>query len=125
MDDLDKLFAFSAVVVPHDDPEEFEPPKYSDPGRLLFEYCPGDPDWEPLGIRPIDTEGSAFWLIEGGFCDHWVRTNTELELAGHYVLEGITGHVHRSYEGEYEEDWEFKLCRRASQSEIDTEALDD
>lgn len=110
------------IIIPSQT-ENFEPPKYSDPGRILFAYNPPACGNDACaGV--IDLDGSAFWIGEGGFGDEWVEDKVDLELAGYYVLEGITGSAWRTYEGDYDEDWKFKLCRRASQSEIDTEALD-
>ena len=47
-----------------------------------------------------------------------------LELEGFYVMEGVTGHVSRLWEGGYNERWEFETLHRASETEIKTEALD-
>lgn len=104
-----------------DDDPEFEPPSYSEPGRILFELNHAYDDT----ITVLDNDGSAFWIIEGGFPDDWIKNSVELELDGHYVLEGITGSGHTDYSGEYDEEWEFKTCRRASEQEIQTGALDD
>lgn len=102
--------------------DDFEPPSYNEPGRILFRYCPDDPDYT-FDVEIIDLDGSAFWLQEGGFCDSAVQGMVQLELEGYYVLEGITGHAWRDYFGEYDEEWSFEFCRRADQSEIDGQCL--
>lgn len=100
-----------------------EPPLYTEPGRILFHLDHASQD-SPWPVEVLDSDGSAFWIIEGGFPEAWVFENTELELDGHYVLEGITGRSWRDWQGEYDEEWEWKICRRASAQEIATGALD-
>lgn len=101
--------------------DDFKPPSYKEPGQLLFGYFP-IPNEKPE-VEVLGHTGAAFWLVEGGFPDYWVADNVHLELEGHYVLEGLTGHVIRSWEGEYDEEWDFVLCRRATPEEIENEAL--
>lgn len=102
--------------------EDFDPPSYREPGRVLFAYYP-IPNEEPE-IEIFDFDGSVFWLNESGFLDYWIIDNVTLELEGFYVLEGITGRAWKdSYTGEYDEEFEFELCRRASDEEIKFEVL--
>jgi hypothetical protein len=109
-----------------DDSVEEEPleklPSYKEPGRLLFHF---DPTEDFFGDRYsiIDHEGSTFWLVESSFADYWLDRTMDLELEGFYVLEGITGYGWTDYWGEYDEEWIFQICRRASDEEIRTEAL--
>lgn len=110
------------TILPSDD-EDFDAPSYTVPGRALFRYDPTLAE-NPWGVELLDHDGCVFWLVEGGFPDQVIRNLIDLELAGTYVLEGVLGHVSRSYEGEYDEEWTFELCRRASREEINTEALD-
>jgi hypothetical protein len=113
-------------ILVNDAPTEIEDeqlPNYKDPGRILFYYELVSNERPEVEI--IDYDRAAFWLIEGGFADMWVAENVYLELTGTYVIEGIVGHVWQSYEGEYDEDWEFKTCRRASPEEILSQALGD
>jgi hypothetical protein len=118
MNDLAQLFTFTPA-----DPTDDDLPSYSDPGRILFLFIPIPGD--PL-VESIDYDGNKapFWLHEGGFMDYAVRDMVDIELEGFYVLEGVTGYVSKDYFGEYDEDWEFELCRRASESEIKSEALE-
>lgn len=106
------------------DLEEEEPdlPSYNEPGRLFFYY---DPSADGVGEQYtiIDHDGNVFWLIEAGFPDYWLDANTELELEGHYVLEGITGYAWKDYWGEYDEEWTFEFCRRATEEEVMIGAL--
>lgn len=106
------------------DPTEDDLPSYSDPGRILFAFYPSPGEEPEIEIIDYDGGKAPFWLCEGGFMDYSVRDMVHLELEGHYVLEGVTGYVSRSWEGEYDEEWGFELCRRASESEIRTEALE-
>lgn len=103
--------------------EDFELPSYKDPGRILFYYEVVSNEQPEVEI--IDYEKAAFWLHEGGFADMWVAENIHLELTGTYVIEGVIRHISRSYEGEYDEDWYFEICRRATEEEILTQGLED
>lgn len=96
-------------------------PAYNIPGRILFRFYPAHE------IELLDLEGdrAPFWLMEGGFAERTIADLVDLELEGVYVLEGVIGHFSRDYWGECDEEWTFDLCRRATQSEIETEALDD
>ena len=102
--------------------EDEDLPDYNEPGRALFRYDPthGESLW---GVELIDHDGCVFWMVEGGFPDQVIANLVSLELEGTYVLEGVRGYVYLSYEGEYNEEWSFQLCRRASKEEISTEAL--
>lgn len=103
--------------------DDFEPPSYSEPGKILFHYKNPLSDDE---VEIIDYDGGGpFWLNEGGFMDYTVRDMIDLELEGQYVLEGVLGTYIRG-DGYVTDDWEtyeFEFCRRASQQEIDTGAL--
>jgi len=89
--------------------------------RPLVAYCLfvntslGETDEQPSTILGI------------GGCDHRRRIYgdmVDLELSGYYVLEGVIGHSWQDYWGEYNEDWSFEFCRRASEEEIRTGALE-
>lgn len=104
------------------DDNEPDLPSYSDPGRVLFAYHP-IPN-EPPEIEILAYDGSAFWMNEGGYLDMWIADNVVLELDGHYVLTEISGHTWKdSFTGEYDEEFDFKFCRRASDDEIATEDM--
>ena len=104
-----------------DNIEEPELPSYSEPGRLLFHFDPTEQDmWR---FSEFAADGSAFWLVESCMADYWLDHVLDLELEGYYVLEGITGYGWTDYWGEYDEEWIFQFCRRASQQEIDEQAL--
>jgi hypothetical protein len=103
-------------------PTDDDLPSYSDPGRILFFFDPSDD--RRVDIFDYDGDKAPFWLLEGGFMDYSVRDMVNIELEGFYVLEGVTGYVSRSWDGECDENWSFEFLRRASESEIRTEALD-
>lgn len=107
--------------------KEIKPPRMSKQGRILFERCSlGDGigtgiEWI---VYDLDKDSSVFWIGEEEGFDSWLTDNTDLELDGHYVLEGVWGSVHRDYEGETDIEWDWRLCRRASEEEIETGNLD-
>lgn len=100
-------------------------PSMNDPGRILFWFGPTPNGKAEVEVLDSDDDKATFWLKEAGFMDYWVRDHVDLELEGFYVLEGVTGHGWKDYFGEYDEAWDFVVCRRASESEIKTEALED
>lgn len=109
------------TITAFENEDEFEPPSYNEPGRILFRCLP-TPNEEPE-IEIIDYDGCAFWLNEGGFPDYTVRDITNIELEGYYCLEGVSVYGHKDYFGEYDEDWDFAFCRRADDVEVQTLAL--
>jgi hypothetical protein len=115
-----ELFTVSDVASPADD----ELPSYSDPGRVLFWIRPVPNEEPEVDFIDYDGDKATFWLHEGSFGDYTVRDIVDIELEGFYVLEGVTGHVSRSWDGEYDEEWSFEFLRRASESEIKAEALE-
>lgn len=111
---------FSLIAVEHTDDEPL--PKYSDPGRILFNVylTPNEkPEYEVLAY---DGDASTVWLQEGVGCDYALAEyfNLNIELEGTYVLEGITGEYHRGdgYTTDDDEDWYCGNLRRASDREI-------
>jgi hypothetical protein len=113
---------FQVIDATAADPTDDDLPSYSDAGRILFFFDPSDD--RRVDIIDYDGDKAPFWLHEGGFMDYGVRDMVNIELEGFYVLEGVTGYVSKDYFGEYDEDWSFEFLRRASESEIRTEALD-
>ena len=71
-----------------------------------------------------DADKAAFWMQETGFMDHYMMDMIWLELDGYCVLEGVLGHSYQDYFGEWDEEWDFKFCRRASEEEIRTGTLE-
>jgi hypothetical protein len=104
--------------------EEFDLPPYNLAGRILFHFQPPDDD-TIFGIEIIDydSDKGPFWLHESGFMDKTIEDMVDLELSGYYVLEGVIGHSWQDYWGEYNEDWSFEFCRRATEEEIRTGSL--
>lgn len=107
--------------------EDFEPPPYGVPGRLMFEILSideSDPRWcrYEVDVHYIDDDTSVFWLMEGGFPDQWICENVDLELVGFYVLEGLVGTYYRGdgYATDDAEEWDFDYCRRATDAEIES-----
>lgn len=100
-------------------------PKYSDPGRILFRIGADVDELYGIEVLDYDVDASPFWLNESSMTDYTINQIVDLELAGTYVLEGVTGHGWKDYFGEYDEEWSFEFCRRASKSEEETGALDD
>jgi hypothetical protein len=112
--------------LPNEVAEEFDLPSYKEPGRILFKYDPTG-YWYDEGVEIIDYDNdkATFWLNESSFMDYTISNMIDLELDGYYVLEGVIGHSWRDYWGEYDEEWSFEFCRRATEEEIRTEALED
>lgn len=112
------------VFITNDDtPDDDALPSYTEPGRILFWYCPIPNEDPEVEIIDYDADKAPFWLSEAGFMDYTLQGIVHLELEGYYVLEGVLGHSWQDYWGEYDERWDFEFCRRASQIEIDTQAL--
>jgi hypothetical protein len=105
--------------------DEFDLPSYNMAGRILFHFDPTCGE-EPTGIEVLDydSDKAPFWLHEAGFMDYTILDMVDLELEGYYVLEGVIGHAWQDYFGEYDEEWTFEFCRRASEEEIKTGALE-
>jgi hypothetical protein len=108
------------------DAVDYDLPPYDLAGRVLFRFRPPNDD-TIFGIEIIgyDSDKGPFWLHESGFMDQTIGDMVDLELEGFYVLEGVIGHSWQDYYGEYNEEWLFKFCRRATEEEIRTEALED
>lgn len=104
------------------EPDE-ELPSYRETGRILFNYLPISNEDAEIEIIDYDADKAPFWLSEGGFMDYTIRDIVNIELEGQYVLEGVIGYAWRDYWGEYDEEWSFEFCRRATDDEIRTQAL--
>lgn len=126
---MDALIGSNITVGEFDDNSiKDDLPSMQDPGRILFRLWPNEDFFgDRVEILDYDNDKAPFWLNEGGFMDSVIADIVHLELEGFYVLEGVTGRSWQAWDGEYDEEWEFELCRRASESEseIRTEALDD
>ena len=115
------------ITTAPDDGPDFEPPKLRDPGRILFTV---EPDPENPGkklFEPIDHDGSAFWINEGGFMDYWLESEVGDLERGAYVMEGIVGSVLRGdgWTCGDSERWEYGEVRPATDTEIQKQALAD
>lgn len=118
------IFNISNKIEKNDD---YQLPKYSDPGRILVEIyaVPGDYYRYDIEVLDYDFDSSVFWIVEGTGFDWWFDENIDLDLPGFYVIEGITGRYFKGTWGfdDDDEEWEFKLCRRATDEEIRTQSL--
>lgn len=104
------------------DADNFEPPKYTDPGAVVFRVFSWD-DKNDIEIESLDTRGSAFWIVEGEGVDDWIKEHIEsarLGDPGVYVVEGISGHVFRGdgWTTDDRVDWSFETLRRATPEEV-------
>lgn len=111
-----------------EDDADFQPPSYSEPGRMLVEI-----EAIHRGHRPIyrysatlhDYTGSVFWINEGVGIEHWLDDHVQIEEEGWYVFEGVIGSYIRGdgWMTDDDEVWDFALCRRASPAEIEAQCL--
>lgn len=103
---------------------EKEPPRFTEPGKLVFGILGPNEFGKENGIAEyeiISTTGAAFWIVEEGFADYWLDDNVILEVVvypSYFTLEGVTGSAHKDYWGEVEVEYDFQLCRYATQEEI-------
>lgn len=111
------------IVAKPDEDDDDQLPSYSEPGRILFSFAPVSNERSEVEVIDLDSDKAPFWLKEGGFLDYWIEENVDLELEGYYVIEGVVGRSWRTFEGDYDEEWTFTSCRRATAEEIATEAL--
>ncbi|MET4190747.1 MULTISPECIES: hypothetical protein [unclassified Bradyrhizobium] len=109
------------------DEEDYESPKYSDRGRILF-YIHVTPNEPPeFEVYAHDADTSCMWLEEGVGCDYALKYyfDIDLELSGYYVVDGVHGRYWRGdgYTTDDNEEWYFDFIRRASPEEIQGECL--
>lgn len=111
---------------PYCEPED-KPPTMRKQGRILFERNTLG-DGIGTGIEWIvydfDEDTSVFWINEEEGFDFWLERQTDIEHDGNYVIEGVYGTVHKDFEGETDVEWNWRLCRRASDEEVETGNLD-
>lgn len=101
---------------PRDEEDDFEPPTLRDRGELLFDALQIGPD--EFEIEVLGCTGSAFWLDEGGFADHWVEDNVRIPRSGRFLLTGITGWAsHDGFTGESDVDFEWQHMQAADDME--------
>jgi hypothetical protein len=108
--------------------DDFEPPKYSDPGRILVHILgPSSTRVYRYESEVLDHDGSTFWISEGVGFDYWLSACLDVneQLEGYYVIEGVIGRYIKGdgYSTDDDEEWEFDLCRRATDEEIATACL--
>lgn len=131
--DLEKVIEGELIGVAGPD-EEFEPPSYSEPGRMLLEVTGPDENYD-REVECHDSDGSVCWIHEGVGVDWWLeqRDIPEIQAPGWYVIEGITGEYIRGdgWSTDDDEEWEYKGVRPATPEEIagcalcDLEQLED
>jgi hypothetical protein len=107
-----------------DTEEEFEYPRYSDPGRILVCIEPPDTDVYRFYYEVLDYDGDScvFFIQEGTGFEYWLDDYLDIEQPGIYVIEGITGSYIRGEWGftDDDEEWDFESVRYASDEEIRT-----
>lgn len=119
-----------------EDDEPYELPSYDTPGRILVRsygkaepYSDGRPSVYRFSTEVLSYEGdtSVHWISEGVGFDFWLDRIDELETPGVYVIEGITGEYIRGdgWHTDDDEEWDWQSVRLATQTEIDSECLDD
>lgn len=110
-----------------DDVDDYELPKYSTPGRILFraEPEPTGPYRYDIEVLGYDAETSVFWLNEGQGIEYWIDSCIDLFVPGAYVIEGVTGYYSRGdgWTNDDDEDWEYDSIRPATIEEISNETL--
>lgn len=121
--------AYELAELTEQEEEDYKPPKYSDKGNLLVYLEPTPLRHYRYDVTPVDYNGhsSIGYIVEGMGFEYWFDSYIDLDLEGWYVIEGIHGIYHRGEWGytDDDEEWHFDLCRRASQTEIETNTLDD
>lgn len=114
----------------HDPADDWEPPPYSKPGRILVEVLsisrvnPRIVSYE-VEILDYDGDSSVFWLQEGGYMDYWIQDKFDFDYPDSYVIEGITGEYIRGdgYSTDDDERWYHERVRKATVDEIMFECL--
>lgn len=108
--------------MPPKDEEDYQPPSYSDKGKIVFRILgPCDTQVYLYEIEVLSYDGCAFWINEGTGCDYWLNQWLDKDMAeGTYVVENIYGTYHRGTFG-FDDDWEDWTndpVRPATQQEI-------
>jgi hypothetical protein len=110
------------ITVKDDLDNDYQLPSYNTPGKIIFEIY--DIDQSAYSHRYLieyawdELDTSTFWINESIGLDYWINEHVNLDQCGWYVIEGITGSVYKDYWGEADEEWDFKLCRYATEQEI-------
>lgn len=106
--------------------EKFEPPSYSDPGRVLVHIIgPGEMGVYEYESEVLDHDGCTFWIQEGTGFDFWLDS-FDFDSPGYYVIEGIVGCIIRGdgWESDDDERWSYKSVRKATPEEIVNQTFD-
>jgi hypothetical protein len=114
--------------IPDDGLDEFRPPDYATPGRLVFEITSVVPDphdcyWPGYQVEDVDWDPatSLFWVNEGVGFDWFVNRYVDQKLAvGFWVVEDVVGTYIRGdgWMTDDDEEWTHGLVRRASFREV-------
>ena len=107
-------------------------PPYGKPGRMLVEIedisrLPTSVFRYSATLHDYDPDSSVFWLNEGIGVDYFLNEQVELDELGWYVFEGVVGTYYRGdgYSTDDDEEWDYVLCRRATDEEISRESFVD
>ena len=108
------------ILVDLDEPEEeYTPPPYGVPGRILFEIPWG---YDDIEVLDYDVDTSVFWLHEGLGIEYAIEHVFGLELPGpgRYLLEDVVGHYYRGdgWMTDDNEEWEVGRVLRATDLEV-------
>ena len=106
--------------------EAFDFLSYADPGTIVFTIHAVRPTTRANERATYVIEIEDFWgdcallIAERQGLERWIRAHVNLELAGTYVIEGITGTYVPGELGvcEDEVDYRFALVRRASETDL-------
>jgi hypothetical protein len=103
----------SEISVRTDPEEEWKPPPYGKPGRILVQVTDiGDPYLKPefeYEILDYDSDTSVFWLNEGGMFDYTFDTQGLFIREGRFLIERAVGTYYRGdgWTTDDDESWEF------------------
>ena len=119
------------IFVSYDpEPEQFEPPSYSDRGRILINVL-GPGDGGPycgryeLVVHGYDADSAVMWLEEGIGIEYWINEDIEIWIPGWYVIEGVHGVYTRGdgWTTDDDEDWYYDEIRPATSEEVTAQCL--
>ncbi|RWB95605.1 MAG: hypothetical protein EOQ56_28060 [Mesorhizobium sp.] len=107
------------IFIEQDAPEEeYTPPPYGKPGRILVEVYDLGGEFE-YEILDYDGDSGVFWIQEGEGFDWWIKGHLDLPGEGRYLISDISGDYIRGdgWTTDDDVDWYIGLVTR---TELDT-----
>ncbi len=120
---MDEVIELKPIL---DTEEDYKPPAYGIPGRILFEVYPNNAESERFEVIDYDPETSLFWLNEGLGFEWFFEECTDYDKleVGRYIMtvngRYISGLSWRESPEPTDDDEEWEIVEEAVKTDLES-----